>query len=254
MNGFSRRGRNMQFLKLLIIAVAGLAAIAAGIAFAQKATPKVVTFPLDRLELEHPRNVKTEVVTFRGKKALRVTDTTPVDVADGIQLVLLDNIDFKDGTIEVLMSGVPKSDSTSSAPRGFVGIAFRLSLDPKTDVPKYDGFYLRPTNGRSDDQLRRNHATQYISYPDRPWFKLRKENPGLYESYADMEAGPWIKVKVEVHDKKANLYVGDSSQPSLVVNDLTQEKGSIALWVGTDTVAHFADLRVTPSRLSLTGN
>ena len=245
MNWFRRRRRKMQFFKLFTVAVVGLVVIAAGIAFAQKSTPKVTTFPLDRLDLERPRNVKTEVVTFRGKKALRVTDTTRVDVADGIQLVLLDNIDFKDGTIEVLMSGVPKSDSTSGAPRGFVGIAFRLSLDPKADAPKYDAFYLRPTNGRSDDQLRRNHATQYISYPDRPWFKLRKENAGVYESYADMEAGPWIKVKVEVHGKKANLYVGDSAQPTLVVNDLTQEKGSIALWVGTDTVAHFADLHVT---------
>ena len=60
-----------------------------------------------------------------------------------------------------------------------------------------------------------------------------------------MEAGPWIKVKVVVHGKKANLYVGDSSQPALVVSELTQEEGSIALWVGTDTVAHFADLHVT---------
>jgi hypothetical protein len=25
--------------------------------------------------------------------------------------------------------------------------------------------YLRPTNGRADDQVRRNHATQYFSYP-----------------------------------------------------------------------------------------
>ena len=101
----SRRRCNMQFFKLFAIAIASIVGITVGIVFGQKATPKVMTFPLDRLELEDPRNVKTEVVTFRGKKALRVTDTTPVDVADGIQLVLLDNIDFKDGTIEVLMSG-----------------------------------------------------------------------------------------------------------------------------------------------------
>lgn len=235
----------MQFFKSSTNFFACLAVLTGGFVFGQKATPKIMAFPLNRTELEHPRNVQTEVVSFRGKKALRVTDSTSVDVADGIQLVLLDNTDFKDGTIEILMSGVPKSDASSNAPRGFVGIAFRLSLDPKTDAAKYEGFYLRPTNGRADDQLRRNHATQYISYPDRPWFKLRKESPGVYESYADMEAGPWIRVKVEVSGKKASLYVGDSSQPALIVNDLTQEKGSIALWVGTDTVAHFADLRIT---------
>jgi hypothetical protein len=43
----------------------------------------------------------------------------------------------------------------------------------------------RPTNGRAEDQVRRNHATQYISYPDRRWFQLRKDFPGKYESYAD---------------------------------------------------------------------
>jgi hypothetical protein len=44
---------------------------------------------------------------------------------------------------------------------------------------------LRPTNGRADDQVRRNHSTQYISYPDFPWYRLREETPGMYESYSD---------------------------------------------------------------------
>jgi hypothetical protein len=41
--------------------------------------------------------------------------------------------------------------------RGFAGIAFRVQPDLRT----YDAFYLRPTNGRADDQVRRNHAAQY---------------------------------------------------------------------------------------------
>jgi hypothetical protein len=45
--------------------------------------------------------------------------------------------------------------------RGFVGMAFRLQEDRKT----YDAFYLRPTNGRAEDQERRNHSAQYVSYP-----------------------------------------------------------------------------------------
>jgi hypothetical protein len=52
-------------------------------------------------------------------------------------------------------------------PRGFVGIAFRR-------------FYLRPTNERADDQVRRNHATQYISHRDWPLARLRKETPSQY--------------------------------------------------------------------------
>jgi hypothetical protein len=212
----------------------------------QKAPGKPISVSLDKQSDQHPQNVKTELVTYKGRKALRVIDTTPIDVADGIQLVILNTPEFTDGTIEVEMAGEPKEKAESGAPRGFVGMAFRLNADAK-NVPHYEGFYLRPTNGRAEDQVRRNHATQYISYPDRPWFQLRKDFPGKYESYADMVAGEWIKMRIEVHGKKANLFLDDAPQPVLVVTDLTQEHGRIALWVGTDTVAHFANLRVTPS-------
>jgi hypothetical protein len=210
----------------------------------QNETRKPISVRLDTPSDQHPQNVKTELVTYKGRKALRVIDTTPVEVADGIQLVILNAPEFKDGTIEVEMAGEPKRNAESSA-RGFVGMAFRLTTDT-TNVPHYEGFYLRPTNGRAEDQVRRNHATQYISYPDRPWFELRKDFPGKYESYADMVAGEWIKMRIEVQGKKANLFLDGATQPVLVVTDLTQEHGKIAMWVGTDTVAHFANLRVTP--------
>ena len=63
-----------------------------------------------------------------------------------------------------------------------------------------------------------------------------------------MVAGEWIKMRIEVHGKIANIFLDDAQQPVLVVTDLTQEHGRIALWVGTDTVAHFANLRVTASK------
>ena len=122
-------------------------------------------------------------------------------------------------------------------------MAFRVS----PEAAKYECFYLRPTNGRADDQVRRNHSTQYISFPDFPWQKLRKEFPEKYESYVDLVPGEWTKVKIEVRGDKALLYVGGAPQPVLVVNDLKlgQSQGGIALWVGPGTVAHFADLRVS---------
>jgi hypothetical protein len=54
-------------------------------------------------------------------------------------------------------------------------------------------------------------------------------------------------VKIEVRGDKARLYVHDEPQPVLVVNDLKhgQSAGQIALWVGTGTVAHFSNLRVS---------
>jgi len=224
-----------------------LALVCAGVPLLGQAVPgSPLSVSLDRLSDQHPQNVKTELVTYKGRKALRVIDTTPVDVADGIQLVILNTPEFTDGTIEVEMAGAPKENAENTAARGFVGMAFRLNTD-STAAPHYECFYVRPTNGRTEDQVRRNHATQYISYPDRPWFELRKDFPGKYESYADMVAGEWIRMRIEVHGKNANLFLDDRPQPVLVVTDLTQEHGKIALWVGTDTVAHFANLRVTPS-------
>ncbi|HZS05586.1 MAG TPA: family 16 glycoside hydrolase [Blastocatellia bacterium] len=204
------------------------------------------TIPLDNPDELQPRNVKTEVVTYKGRKALRVTDAAPADGADGIQLVILNKTEFQDGMIEIELTGEPGANAGGGA-RGFVGVAFRVNLDAAKDAAKYECFYLRPTNGRADDQVRRNHSTQYISYPDFSWQRLRKEFPEKYEGYVDLVPGEWTKVKIEVHGDKARLYVHDAPQPVLVVNDLKQGQspGQIALWVGTGTVAHFANLRVS---------
>jgi len=207
---------------------------------------KTTTIPLDNPSGMQPRNVKTEQVTYKGRKALRVTDDAPAGVADGIQLVILNNTEFQDGVIEIELTGEPRANAGEGA-RGFVGVAFRVNLDAAKDAAKYECFYLRPTNGRADDQARRNHSTQYISYPDFPWNRLRKEFPEKYESYVDLVPGEWTKMKIEARGDKARLYVHDGPQPVLVVNDLKQGQGQgrIALWVGAGTVAHFADLRVS---------
>jgi hypothetical protein len=62
--------------------------------------------------------------------------------------------------IEVEVAGEPGPGAAQGA-RGFVGVAFRV----QPDMQSYDAFYLRPTNGRAEDQERRNHAVQYISHP-----------------------------------------------------------------------------------------
>ena len=234
-------------MKSLIGTIAVLAYLAIG-ALAQTPGPnaaiRTTTIPLNRLDEQQPRNVKTELVTYKGRKALRVIDAAPPDAADGIQLVILNKTEFRDGTIEIELTGEPSPKAKNTAARGFVGVAFRVNPDAK-DAVKYDCFYLRPTNGRADDQVRRNHSTQYISYPDFPWFRLRKEFPEKYESYADVVPGEWTKVKIEVHGEKARLYVQGAPQPALIVNDLKQAQGKIALWIGTDTIAHFANLHVS---------
>src|SRR5262245_42706155 len=174
--------------------------------------------------------------TFQGKKCVRVTSSGVEQVA------VIEGQEFDNGIIEAEIAGAPGPGAGEGA-RGFVGIAFRVSPDAQT----FDAFYLRPTNGRADDQERRNHATQYISNPDWPWSRLRKETPSRYESYVDVMPDTWTKVKIDVQGARALLYVHDQPQPVLVVNDVktgAQGKGGVGLWVGAGTVAHFRDVKV----------
>jgi hypothetical protein len=87
-------------------------------------------------------------------------------------------------------------------------MAFRVQRN------RYEYIYLRPTNARADDQVRRNHSTQYGAHPEFDFDRLRKESPEKYESYVDLEPGV--------------------AQPCLIVNDLQlgDSEGAVALWVG----------------------
>jgi len=201
------------------------------------------TISLDSIDLLKLVNVKAETITFKGRKALQVRDAASADTGDAERLAILTKTDFQDGVIEVDLAGEPGPGAGEGA-RGFVGIAFRVAADQS----RFECFYLRPTNGRADDQVRRNHSVQYISIPGFPWQFLRKEFPEKYESYVDILPGEWTRVKIEVRGEKARLFVNGVEQPTLVVNDLKQKvsKGAVALWVGTGTVAHFSNLRISP--------
>lgn len=193
--------------------------------------------PLDKLALH---NVKAELVTYLSRKTMRITDDAP-HADDASRFAVVPGTSFQDGTIEVDLTGDTAPDAPSNL-RGFVGIAFRVTADGS----QFECFYLRPKNGRSDDQLQRNHSTQYISVPGFPWQKLRSETPGKYESYVDLIPGQWTHMKIQVAGTRAQLHVNGAEQPALIVNDLKQApiNGAIALWVGPGTIAHFADLRV----------
>ena len=189
-------------------------------------------------------NVRAEPVTFKERRGLSVTDAVvePSRDKEDTRLAILTVTDFQNGVIEVDLAGDVLPGAIEAA-RGFVGIAFRCA----PDAAKFECIYLRPTNGRAEDQWRRNHAVQYISVPGFPWNQLREDSPGQYETYVDLVPGEWTKIKIEVRDGKARLFVHGVEQPTLLVNDLKQgnRKGSIALMIGPGTIAHFSNLRVT---------
>jgi hypothetical protein len=188
-------------------------------------------------------NTVVTAVTFKGRKAVRVVEMQPGADPDPGTIALLAGSRFRNGTIELDLAGEPGPSAPESA-RGFIGLAFRV----QPDAARYEYFYLRMTNGRSDDQVRRNHSTQYASHPEWPWPRMRKEFPEKYEAYVDLQPSVWTRVRVEVDGSRARLFVHGADQPTLVVGDLkqTEADGGIALWIDNYTVGHFADLRVTP--------
>jgi hypothetical protein len=217
------------------------------------ATAQGKRYPLESAEGLRLHNVAAEPAVLQGKKGLRVTiseeaarrfkQMKPEGQLQVEQLAPIAGLDFANGVIEAEIAGAPAPGAPEGA-RGFVGIAFRL----QSDMRSYDAFYLRPTNGRADDQERRNHAVQYISHPDWPWFRLRKETPSKYEAHVDLMPGVWTRIRIEVRGERARLYVHGQEQPALIVNDLksgAQGKGGVALWIDQGTLGHFRDLTVT---------
>lgn len=214
-----------------------LLSVTAGCAFGQA---------IPAASVDAPRLAVTEV-SYRGKAATHLVwrddaggGVLPADGSGG--LAVLKDGTFHNGAIEVNVAGRP-AEGANEAARGFVGIAFHV----QGGGAKYELVYLRPTNGRADDMLRRNHSTQYESYPEWPWSRLRSESPGVYESYTDLEPGAWTKYRLVVNGRRAELTVNGAAQPCLIVKDLKlgDTGGAVALWAGPGTEAWFADLKVT---------
>jgi len=184
-----------------------------------------------------PHRVKVEAVDYQGKHAIKVVeDGTP---PNGEAYAVVKGSTFHDGTIEVEVAGRPASGAVEGA-RGFIGIAFRVKDG------RFEYVYLRPTNGRADDQVRRNHSTQYSAHPDYPFSRLRQESPEKYESYVDLEPGAWTPVRIVVKGTTARLFVHGAAQPALIVNDLKlgDASGAVALWIGPGTEGYFTGLSI----------
>ena len=204
---------------------------------------QTVTFDKKNLQAV---NVTMSIEKLMGKDVVKVIQDPTVTQANAPSFARIKGVAFKNGTIEVkvLSRLLPNA---GPAARGFIGIAFRIN----DSASKFESIYIRPTNGRADDQVRRNHSIQYFSYPDYPFSRLRKEAPELYESYADMGLNEWITLKIVVLDSHAKLFINDNKQPSLIVNDLKlgpNVAGGIGLWVDGGTEGYFSDVKVSESR------
>src|SRR4249919_1449060 len=191
-----RNDMNTRFSSLTTVACAPLLALIAVPLGAQSA---------DRLA---GKNVSIAQMNFKGRSAVQIIAAP--GAADATSYALIKDVSFRDGVIEVDLAGQPAAGASAGA-RGFIGIAFRLQGDGR-----YEYIYLRPTNGRADDQVRRNHSTQYSSHPDFDFARSRQEAPEKYESYVDLQPGVWTKYRIEIDGRKARLYVNGVEQPCLI--------------------------------------
>lgn len=194
---------------------------------------------LDKLQ---PVQAYMSLEKLNGKNVVKVAKDSTVKEIDEPTFVRIKETNFKNGTIEVkVLSRFLKTARKTD--RGFIGVAFRIN----DDNSKFECIYIRPDNGRAEDQVRRNHSTQYFSYPDFKFDRLRKEAPEKYESYADMGMNEWITMRIVVEGQKAQLFINNVKQPSLIVNDLkhgANASGAVALFIEVGTEGYFRDLKI----------
>jgi hypothetical protein len=188
-----------------------------------------------------PHKVKVEQVEYKGKRAIKITEDG--DTPNGEAYAIVKGATFHNGEIEVELAGQPAGGAAAAA-RGFIGIAFRMKDG------QFEYIYLRPTNGRADDQVRRNHTTQYSAHPNFGFAVSRAQAPEKYESYVDLEPGVWTRYRITVEGTKARLYVHGAAQPCLIVNDLKlgESSGGVALWIGPGTEGYFTGLKIRDGR------
>ena len=156
-------------------------------------------------------------------------------------IVWLKNLHFSTGSIDVDLRG------RDVFQKSFLGIAFH-----GIDTVTYDAVYFRPFNFQSGDTLRRKHQVQYISEPDYPWYRLRKEHPLIYENgiISPPVASNWFHAHIVIDECEIRVYVNQSRAPSLIVKKLnTRTDGLVGLW--TDSLAlpgDFANLVISPAK------
>ena len=237
----------MKRLQVILLLVIGAFSVSGQ---KQKLTLKKQTFEL--------HNVIGSIIDFEGQKVLKLErdlnaipfDSTrveaTVDEPHYARLVGLE--DFENGTIEVKMYSQLKNPPPYSGIAGFIGVYFRI----KEDDSAFEGIYVRPKVGRINNQLFRNHAVQYISYPHAKFDMLRKNYPpGSYEGSAPVALNEWIKMRIEVNGETAEMFINDMKYSSFVVGKMLGKHkiGAVGLYVDIGTIGYFKDLKITKKQL-----
>ncbi|GAB4052933.1 LamG domain-containing protein [Spirosoma litoris] len=173
------------------------------------------TVPFDPAYWTYEGKVTKE--TFQGKDGIRLTDG---------RITLKDNT-FKNGIIEF--------DITLSPDRDFPGFGFRIQ-----DKDEFEHIYLRPHRVGNPD------AIQYIPvfHGQDSWQFYYGDG---YSTTVNYPMNEWVHIKLVVRGSQAEVYIGQSTEPSLVIHQLKREPkaGRISLENGAPVTTRFANFQYT---------
>ncbi|WP_207695166.1 hypothetical protein DOK67_0001302 [Enterococcus sp. DIV0212c] len=184
-----------------------------------------------------------EQTTLNGESVVRVVKKDKLMEFDENTYAKLIGSAFHNGIIEVKMLSCLLPDAPDFA-RGFIGIAFRIN----DDDTRFESFYVRPTNGRIDDPVRKNRGVQYFSYPKYTFDYFRNLGITDFEGPADIGLDEWISLKAVINGAKGEFYLNDSEKPVLVVENMkhgADARGAIGFFVDIGTEAFFKELKIT---------
>lgn len=182
-------------------------------------------------------------VLLDGEEVLRVVKAAKIMEFDENTYAKLVDTSFHNGIIEVKMLSRLLPDAPDFA-RGFIGIAYRIS----DDDTKFESFYVRPTNGRTDDPVRKAHGCQYFSYPKYTFEYFRDHNIKKYEAPVDIGLNEWINLRAVIEGEYAEFYINNVKEPILIVEDMkhgADQTGALGFFVDIGTEAFFKDLKIT---------
>jgi hypothetical protein len=183
------------------------------------------------------QNATAEFVEMDGKRAVHMRATG--DSANGsMGLAIPVGVEFTTGAIELDLKGKYQRPS-------FLGCAFNI-----TDEKTFEAIYFRPFNFKADEPFQQR-AVQYIAWPEHTWDELRQQKPGQFENSVHPAPEPdgWFHARIEVTDKRVQVFVNGAKEPSLVVNRLKEGVARRPVGLLVDVAEGlYANLEVKPAR------
>ena len=190
-----------------------------------------------------PVNVSVADAMIDGLKTLRVVKSDKLMEFDTNSYARINNARLKNGVLRVKLMSRLLPDAPDFA-RGFIGLAYHISDDDQA----FESFYLRPTNARCEDPVRRSHGGQYFAYPTYSFEWLRARGITKYDCTTDYGLEEWVTLTAILRDQRAAFYLNDEDTPRLVVEEPLQVEGGdgVGLFIDIGTEGYFRDLEILP--------